>query len=346
MPSPTAHQSTLRISQPIWPVVLWAAVTLVILGAAAELLARSEQVASRLLPPSLNGEPGIATRIESLDRLVARSGKPDCFFIGNSMIHRGINPPMVDQAFTAVSGQPLHCFNFGLRAANAVAAMRIAAYLVREYHPRVLIYGTSFRDLVDTDQNLDIPWMRFQEGDWNPEGWLETHSYAYREVVTYRAVLREGRRGRTMRAINDDLSSAEGFRPAAKAADLAGINRVGSKDYVRWSRDYAIDPQQIAALDALAGLQSPALRVVILEMPLSPGIYDRLPNGMRTHDAFTGAVGRHAARRGVDFWPTLGLLTVPDNGWSDQFHLNTTGANFLSRYIGERLAARPGLPAE
>lgn len=346
MSSASPAPPSFQIRRPIEPVIIGAALTLLVLAAALELLARNDQVTAGLFPPSINGDPGIATRLETLDRMIARSGPPDCFFVGNSMVHHDINPPLVDDAYKAAAHQPLKCFNFGLRASNALGALRMASYLVRQYHPRLLVYGAGFRDFIDDDHNLDIPWMRFQDGEWSPEGWLETNSYAYRYAVTYRAVLREGRQGVTMQAVRENLSTAEGFREGKQSADLSVVDRAEWKDYIHWSKAFALNPDLLAAFDNLLALQASGTRVIVLEMPFAPGIYDRLPSGMQTHNTFAAAVSARAARHGVAFWPTLGVVALPDDDWSDPFHLDTAGAGVFSKFVGERLAAGSAAPAD
>jgi hypothetical protein len=48
---------------------------------------------------------------------------------------------------------------------------------------------------------------------------------------------------------------------------------------------------------------------------------------------------RHAARHHVPVWRTDDRLSIPADGWYDEFHLNSEGAAVFSRWLGERLAA-------
>jgi hypothetical protein len=326
---------TLAITLPFGQVL--PATILVLAGVlgVGELLARNEAVNALLAPPSITGDDEIGPRLYQLDRQVAASGRPACIIVGSSQAAVGINPDVLSRAYQAGLGRPLPCFNFGISGLDALGGWRLGAALVRLYHPRLLIWGLSFRDFNDNPHSLDIPWALYYQGDWSLEGWLEANSQALRYMLTYRDALRQG-------AVTVVPAPANGFIARTRSVEPAEALKPDGKVFslvATWSDHYQILPSELDALKQMVGLNSGEVHIVIVEMPLIPGALAALPNGQTARQTFVDEVRRQTAPKQVPFWLTQDGLDLPPDGWVNVLHLNVRGAEVLSRWIGAQVAA-------
>jgi hypothetical protein len=141
--------------------------------------------------PSIgNGYKPADIQFYELQKYTQAEGRVDCIFLGSSMVLNGLNPKEFESGYLQETGEQIHCYNFGLQGLTAAAAGSIAEVLVKQYHPKLLIYGTQARDYdgraEDTVINTfpDTAWMRYQLGEVTLEGWLLTHSHVYRYLHT------------------------------------------------------------------------------------------------------------------------------------------------------------------
>jgi len=341
MSTPSTRRSTLQLTWPVGLVPLQSAATLLILALIGEALAHIQPIQSILLSPRISGDYQLGEKLLDLDRQVAAHGPPGCILIGSSMVLRGIDPDVLSQAYQGAFHQPFWCFNFGLAGADAQAAGRLAAILVREYHPRLLIYGTHFRDFIPYGNSLVIPWTDYYLGAPTLDGWLEAHSYLFRYALAYKAQsdgdIPGGRF--TIAAIRPN-----GFSPVARrsravrGAVIDTSQDSGFADYAQMSQSYEVDPAALAGLDQLAALNSPQVRVIAVEMPAPDGRYDALPSGAQTRQAFLDALHAHLDPAGVPVWQP-DSVNIPLAGWWDLVHLNSTGAEQFSEWLGARLVS-------
>jgi hypothetical protein len=78
-------------------------------------------------------------------------------------------------------------------------------------------------------------------------------------------------------------------------------------------------------------------RVIVVEMPVSDGLYYFFENGTADYDRFVDGVTELATLHDVPFWRTEPLDSIPDDGWLDYSHLNTAGAEIFSIWLGEEV---------
>ena len=78
-------------------------------------------------------------------------------------------------------------------------------------------------------------------------------------------------------------------------------------------------------------------QVIIVEMPVSDGLYYFFDNGKTDYNRFVVNVRELANRYEVPFWQTEPLDSIPDDGWSDYSHLNVTGAEIFSTWLGQQV---------
>jgi hypothetical protein len=335
MSPPSENQRTLSLTLPVGQVVLYTFAVLAILMTASELLARNPAVETVLPPPAVNGDNEIGGKLLGLDRLAAQSGRIGCITLGSSMADTGIDPQAISAAYEARLNKPFPCFNFAIIGSDAAAAGRLATALVREYRPRVVIYGTSYRDYIDDQNELDIPWTRYYTGAPTLEGWFEARSYAYRYALTYRNLMRTGN-FHAWGAGVELTAYGQWLQTAAMPSDVVQLD--AENKYAQWSADFHILPSTVIGLDQLLALNSADVQIILVEMPLPDGVIASVPHGEQTRQTFVDMVGQRAAARHVPFWLTQGIFNPPAGGWYNPFHMNDKGSMAFGRWLGERLA--------
>jgi hypothetical protein len=77
--------------------------------------------------------------------------------------------------------------------------------------------------------------------------------------------------------------------------------------------------------------------VILVEMPVSDGLYYFFGNRESDYNRFLTRVGELATLHQVPFWQTEPLDFIPDNGWVDYTHLNKTGAEIFSTWLGQQV---------
>jgi hypothetical protein len=324
---------SLRISLPFGHVLLSSILATFLISGCSEFLARNAAITSFMPEPTINGYPQLATKLMLLDKMVADSGHPDCILVGSSMVNFGIDPDGIDSGYQQDAEESFSCFNFALNGLSAVGTERLSRILISEYHPRLLIYGLSFRDFVDVEHPLNNAWLRYHLGEPSLEGWLEVNSYAYRYGLSYRQLLRENDLNKTL---GSERIHMDGFVPVDSST--IDLNIPDSNDYAKWSGDYQMLPEELQGFDQLLALNSSELQIVLVEMPLAPGVYDHLPNGQDTRREFIEAVSHYASARGIPFFLTQDLIEFPDGSWNNPTHLSAIGAGVFGQWIGSQLA--------
>jgi hypothetical protein len=342
--------STLLVALPIGQTFALAAIILLLLMGALELVFRVPAVESRLPAPDTGSNfTTLDVKLDLLDKQAAK-GQLDCVFIGSSVVNRGFSPQEIEDAYAAQTGATLHCFNFGLGWTTASGAAVLAHYVIDTYHPRLVIYGVTPRDFSPgavgrgfTTENLrSVAWIRYTLGTVDLQGWLLHHSAAYR----YRSSLSqwllpdsEDEEGRWEK--EDLLAASQGQTILPPATDpLADIQRKNpDKRYLFYFADYVPLPGELAGLRDLVALNHPPdEQVIVVEVPLHPVlIADYM--GLDAYRAWVSTVDTIARADGVTFWPTYDLALIPANDWQDPQHLNKDGADVFSRWFGDRLGA-------
>lgn len=314
---------------------------LMLLGVAggAEAAARSSAARAYLVTPVVSGQAQIAAKLDLLTSLEAQIGPVDCFLVGSSMVLRDIDPEVMAQTYLDRTGKRITCFNFGLSGLNIEGAARLSQILVAHHHPRLIIYGTNFRDFAEQlGFDMDIPWARYQLGQVSAEGWLETSSMSYRYALAYanQADLQtsgqydQGYTRYGYLASDDvlDLSRPPGQAVTPKQADALA--------------HYQVTAQMRDSLRRLLALKSTDTSLVIVEMPVPQSTLSLLGHPDQDYQEFVTAVGREAQAQDAPFWLTLKANLIPADGWRDYTHMNRAGASVFSRWLGQTLAAWGG----
>lgn len=320
--------------------------------AVAEGVARSASFEAPLTPPKMGSRHyQLGYKLALLDRLVRKTGYVDCIMLGSSMVDTGFDPAAFETGYKEITGREIHCFNFGIDASSAASTAAVARIIVEDYHPRLLLIGTDPRDYAiprddpDPAVVLNTPWVAYRQGNFSLEGWLLDHSYLYR----YRQHL-----GRLARFQFEDTLWSEtklnyeilpdGFTPLSKVSTY--INDPPNLDddsfevtyYTRIYSSYHMLHENIKCLERIMEYDEPGISMILLEMPVSDGLYYFFGNRESDYKEFVTRVGELATLHHVPFWQTEPLDFIPDNGWADYSHLNKMGAEVFSTWLGQQVA--------
>jgi hypothetical protein len=327
------------------------ALLFLLLTAVAEWVARSEVFQARLTPPKMGSRHyQLGHKLALLEGLIKANGGVDCIMLGSSMVDTGFDPEAFQRGYGEVTGKNTHCFNFGIDASSAASTAALARIIFEDYHPRLLMIGTDPRDYAVPEQDrdpaaiLDTPWVAYRQGKFSLEGWLLDVSYLYR----YRQHLARLARFQ----FEDTLWSStqqnyemlpNGFTALGKVSTY--INAPPNPDdesfevryYTRIFSAYRMLPENLEALESMMAHNRSGSPVILVEMPVSDGLFYFFGNGESDYDRFLTQVGELAGRHRVPFWQTEPLDFIPDNGWFDYSHLNKTGAAIFSRWLGQQV---------
>jgi hypothetical protein len=323
--------------------LLW----LILLVGVAEAVVRVPRVKAGLAAPSY----GIANRQfeltwARLKAYVAEQGQPDCIFIGSSQVLRGIEPLTLAAAYHETTGQDLRCFTFGVRGLDAENSYDVARLLLLDYRPRLLIFGTdipSYSPQRAAGLRGDIgrhAWLRYRLGEASLEGWLIDHSAALQAYLPYRFWYWPAYASQQAEAEKYEYQiTREGFGQLDRTArniDQPPQPGDSQEEFFDLLHDFTLSDEQLASLDDILALRS-SVGVLVVEMPLHPSFFYFFAGGRADYDRGLKAVRERIAATDVEFIETTQQLLIPDEGWANRNHLNTTGALVLSRWLGQRL---------
>ena len=343
--------STFQITS-LFSKTIWLTLTLLcLLGGAAESVARSDFFQAPLTPPKMGSRHyQLGHKLALLEAEVKQNGPIDCIMVGSSMADVGFNPVAFQEAYQKVTGRDVSCFNFGIDASSAASTAALVKILVEDYHPRFLIVGTDPRDYaIPSDEGepaviLNTPWVRYRQGNFSVEGWLLDHSYLYR----YRQHL-----GRIIHLNFENTLWSEthlnfpilpnGSTPITKISTYINDPPDPQDDsyevtyYTEIYSSYQLLDENLTALEDIMEYNKSGTQVIVVEMPVSDGLYYFFGNGEADYKMYVNRVNELADLHHVPFWRTEPLDSIPDNGWSDYSHLNVTGAEIFSTRLGEQV---------
>jgi len=325
---------TLRLTRPYGRVLLASTAALVILLAALEALGRTQVVQDALPYPVVIGNDDFGSKLLMLDRMTASSGAPDCFILGSSMVDYGFKPGSFEDSYQTATGVAAHCFNLAYAGIDSWSVSTLATALARRYHPRLIVYGLSFRDLIDDRYQPDIPWVDYEMGQPSLEGWLDAHSYAYRYSHTLRIIVRQDNWG----VAHGLPLQPDGQHIKNNELTSQSMEVLSSSPYALWTRHYKLRPVDVKGLDQLLALNTPDQRVILVEMPLAPTVIESLPDGSRAHQVYADFVTASAASAGVPYLESYQVYHAPPSDWADPFHLSYKGSDTFSHWVGQQLA--------
>jgi hypothetical protein len=324
---------------------------LILLTTIAEWVVRSESFQAPLIPPRMGSRHyQLGHKLALLNALARKTGHVDCIMLGSSMVDNDFDPAAFETGYKEVTGRDIHCFNFGIDASSAASTAALVRIVVEDYHPRLLIIGTDPRDYAvpREDPNsavvLNTRWVAYRQGDFSLEGWLLENSYLYRYRQNLGRLARfqfEGTIWSNTKLNYEILPN--GFSPLSKVSTYIndppnpGDDSFEVTYYTRIYSSYQMLHENLEGLESIMDYNESGIPVILVEMPVADGLYYFFGNRESDYNRFLARVGELATLHHVPFWQTEPLDFIPDNGWVDYSHLNKTGADIFSTWLGQQV---------
>lgn len=342
---------TLRIHKTSSKILWFTLVMLLVFCGIAEAVVRTELFQAPLTAPKMGSRHyQLGHKLALLNADVERKGAIDCIAVGSSMVDVGFDPDAFEEAYREVIGQDVRCFNFGIDASSAASATAVARILIEDYHPRLLIMGTDPRDYVlplddqDVVAVMDSAWIRYRLGDFSLDGWLTETSYLHRYRQHFSRLFRFQFEGTLWSETQLNLPILPNGHTPIRAVNLKVVSPPDPQDtsyevtyYSRIYSNYQMLDVNLAALEEIMEYNAKETQVIVVEMPVSDGLYYFFGNGEADYNRFVARVSELANLHSIPFWRTEPLDSIPDDGWSDYSHLNVTGAEIFSTWLGEQV---------
>lgn len=324
---------------------------LLFLAGAGEWVARLETFQQILTPPKMGSRHyQLGHKLALMDSAIKENGPVDCIMVGSSMVDTGFDPDAFRSGYNAITGRNIHCFNFGIDASSAASTAALVRILVEDYRPALLIVGTDPRDYAVPSQDRDpsvilsTPWVNYRQGQFTIDGWLLDHFYLYRYRQHLGRLARLDFEGTLVSHTKNNFEILpDGFTPFSKVSTYINDPPAPEDEsfevryYTRIFSSYHLLNENVAALEAMMAYNRIETQVIVVEMPVSDGLYYFFGNGTADYNRFVDGVTKLAALHDVPFWRTEPLDSIPDNGWLDYSHLNTTGAEIFSVWLGQEV---------
>lgn len=327
------------ISPPIGKTLVFALLFIPVFLLAAECLLRIITVPSSLLVPSIDRElnyPEIDIKLSRLSTLKDRENV-NCFLLGSSMVDFGIDPSFFNRQSDVMGVKKPVCFNMALKAMKPEIYARIADILVQKNNPSLLILGISPNDFTGGQfvirKFVNSPWLRYHRGEFSAEGWWIENSRLYPYWLSFLKYRDPVYRG----DMKDQLKLIDAYGSQEKDKDYS-VFRV--KPYPELP-DFQFSQPDLDGFTHIIGLNSPTLKVVVVEMPVHP---DFLPYYISEdadgyEERFIRPVQSITEKMGVPFIQTQSQIrdVVSQDGWKDYLHLNEIGMKQFSQWLAEKM---------
>lgn len=324
----------------------------ILLAGVAEWVARSVPLQAVLTSPRMGSRHyQLGHKLFLLDGFVQKNGSLDCIMLGSSMVDTGFDPATFETVYREITGQDIHCFNFGIDASSAASTAALTKIIVEDYQPRLLIIGTDPRDYAVPKEDpdpavvLNTPWVAYRQGDFSLDGWLLENSFLYRYRQHLARLARFQFEGTVWSRTKLEYETLpNGFTPLDKVSTYInnppnpGDDSFEVRYYTRIYSSYQIFDENLAALESILKFDGPGSNVILVEMPVADGLYYFFGNREADYDRFLRQVSGLAALHGIPFWQTEPLDFIPDAGWADYSHLNKTGTEIFSTWLGQQVA--------
>ncbi len=329
---------TLQVAWPLGGVVIRALAILIATTSACEVLARTPTAQAVLLPPSTSSVPDVGVQIYQLDQFVRQEGSLDCVIVGSSAAGRGVDPEVLASAFQAKTGRTIRCYNFGTAGAGDEGTAVISQILARNYHPWLMIYAASFRDFGNrANFDMNIPWVRYQQGEFSPDGWLESNLVSYRYYLTYSGYLTNAYVTVTIKRLMRVSRWGQWKTNQSTDVSQSPKRNVYQVQYSEFGR-INLSSADMSGLDALFSLRQQGVTIVVAEVPVPPQGLQFLTHGKADYQTFVHRLSDMTGRAAVPLYLADGQVLIPDNGWFDYTHMNSRGAAVYSDWLAQQLA--------
>lgn len=295
---------------------------------------------ARMIPNLGSRHLQLEEQFARLARFAGTKGQVDCIFLGSSLVWLGLNPSTFEEAYERETGQQIRCFNFGVEALPANAAADLAEVLISDYHPRLLIYGTSARDYAigrtqeESRAVSDTPWLQEKLGQKTATSWVVTNSYLVRYVKEISRLLRLERHSWNSLS-QPDLS--QGFLGKTTEATREHYE-AAARDAARWLRPYEIQRENLQGLITILHQREKGIAVIVVEMPVNSQYSAYFENGRGDYTRFVTQLTRVAVAEDAILLRAPADDVIPEDGWWDRSHLNQLGAEAFSQWMANEVS--------
>ena len=333
--------STFRVNKlSIW-IPVFAFLFVLVIGGLAEVLIRWVVVNTNYHETPSKGFDRyiLELKLNRLDNLVEDLGHVDVIFLGSSMVHRGLDPKLFQREIYTATNHTITAFNLGIPGIKSKDAASIAKVLVQKYKPKLIIYGISVRDFdgqYEASGISDNPWVRYELGNFNLDGWLREKSLAYQYYLVYRNWMKvDFDEQIKQRRYYDRVITAKGFLNSDNV--LQEDPEAWKESAIKSYENYFLDPSYVNAVEIILQLQKLGTKIVIVEMPVQTEFIQYYPHQTKDQEQFIQAIQTVVSSFDSPFLPTTGLVTLPENGWYSKNHLNSIGADVFTRWLAHEL---------
>ena len=279
-----------------------------------------------------------------------QNGGVDVIILGSSLVNTGIDPDVMAQTYYGQTGTRIRIFNFGVEGMTVAPNSVNAKILVNKYHPALLIYVTEMRDYIAADglalqrSFLSDEWVQYQQGIFNPTGWLIDHSMALQDYLPFRNWIRADFSDFIYQYVYRSRdTSASGYEPElATGKNIDSIPDPNdpneAKNFVD-NGNYEMDPSRLENLQSILSLrQDQGTSVLVVEMPVHPTYYVYM-GGDANHRMFQQTISSLVESKVGSFIPAEKCNDIPLEGRANRWHLNKKGAPIFSTCLGQQLAS-------
>jgi hypothetical protein len=259
------------------------------------------------------------THLVQINDLASEQGGIDCIVIGSSMVFRGIDPQVFQDAFEMSNDQEVTCFNFGTPQLTAEIAYMLAEVLISEFKPKFLIYGTSARDYSDAAGGEDAE-LLYQ--------YLDNHLWTQTD---YEPI------------IDSEMmqSSKYGFEPKDGLLQNPFLIPQKSHPFYAQFSDFEISMDHLDGLGRLLELRQQGMDIIVVELPVPINTYGFFyDESSIAKQEFIEPLRDYVESRGGLFLESTfqDPSIIPIDGWADWLHLNHDGAIIFSTWLGEMIS--------
>jgi hypothetical protein len=343
---------TLHLHSPSRQVCILVVALLLLYGSVGEVVMQANVTRSVLGVPSIgSADRGFEGRLDALRSFAAHRKSVDCIFLGDSTAMTDFAPNVFADSFHDVTGSEIECFNFGAGAFTLADMAALIQIVVREYSPRLIIVGVEALNFAVSSSEpagadfAQLPWTKYKLGEFTIEGWLFEHSALYPRLGTIRHLLTLETTPSKLRSLTSEINKGweNGYFPlkGPNTFDVAQPPDPTSshpyhENYFGSLTDFQPLAEHLSALDQILALNSPSTQVVIVEMPVARNFFHYFKHGKQDYQKFISVIEHGLSGTTVPFWQTTHLQMFQDEQWFNYNHLNESGAQILSRWLGNQ----------
>lgn len=318
---------------------------LLVLIALLEGIARLPWPTEGVPPPSMGTYYILDIKLSRLENYVQENDGVDVIIFGSSIAHTGLDPEIIEKVFQQDTDQNLRVFNCGVTGVSLPPAASLIEILTQAYNPSLIIHVTEMRDYnPQTGKGMagrvaNNPWFHYKLGEFSPWGWIIDHSMAIQRYLSFRFWVRDDFPSwyDLLQRRLDDITPW-GYEPDRHVAEALNKppdpNNEEDKHMLDIYKNYQVDIERLKYLEDI--LDQPDRKVIIVEMPVHSTALEYFGNPQEDYQEYIRTVEQTAQSYGGKFISTADLI-IPDQGYSNKFHLNQDGAPIFSEFLAKRL---------